>query len=180
MPNRDSSVPEPSPPQQSDDETAMSTRRGFLLMGLAMTNHMTSGLLLPASGLFVLAVAPRRLLDPKLLLKGVARQDARRFGVAVVHDDRIVEIEEKPTELRSNYVVTGFYLYDSRVFDVIRGLEPSSRGEFEITDVNNTYIRWGDMEFSILSGWWTDAGTVQSKLKASILVALEKGVTFHA
>jgi glucose-1-phosphate thymidylyltransferase len=71
-------------------------------------------------------------------------------------------------------------MYDARVFDIVRGLEPSARGELEITDVNNAYVRSGDLTHDVLRGWWTDAGTPPSKLKASILVALAKGVTFHA
>jgi glucose-1-phosphate thymidylyltransferase len=71
-------------------------------------------------------------------------------------------------------------MYDERVFEIIRGLEPSGRGELEITDVNNAYVRSGEATFDVLRGWWTDAGTPASKLKASILVALAKGVTFHA
>jgi glucose-1-phosphate thymidylyltransferase len=116
----------------------------------------------------------------KLLLYRVSIVDARRFGVATVEDGRIVRIEEKPSEPKSDLAVTGCYMYDSRVFDIIRGLTPSARGELEITDVNNAYIEWGDMTFDVLKGWWTDAGTAASKLKASILVALAKGVTFHA
>ncbi|MGZ4272849.1 MAG: sugar phosphate nucleotidyltransferase [Solirubrobacteraceae bacterium] len=116
----------------------------------------------------------------KLLLKRVAREDARRFGVAVVEGDRIVSVIEKPAEPPSDLVVTGCYMYDARVFEIIRGLSPSARGELEITDVNNTYIESGEATFEILKGWWTDAGSPPSKLKASILVALAKGVTFHA
>lgn len=116
----------------------------------------------------------------KLLLYQVSIVDARRFGVATVEDGRIVRIEEKPSEPKSDLAVTGCYMYDSRVFDIIRGLTPSARGELEITDVNNAYIEWGEMTFDVLKGWWTDAGTAASKLKASILVALAKGVTFHA
>ncbi|MDQ3941069.1 MAG: sugar phosphate nucleotidyltransferase [Actinomycetota bacterium] len=116
----------------------------------------------------------------RLLLKRVAHEDAKRFGVAVVEGDRIVSIVEKPEDPPSDLVVTGCYMYDSRVFDIIGGLVPSARGELEITDVNNTYIRSGEMGFNVLQGWWTDAGTPPSKLKASILVALQKGVTFHA
>jgi glucose-1-phosphate thymidylyltransferase len=71
-------------------------------------------------------------------------------------------------------------MYDGRVFDIVAGLEPSARGELEITDVNNAYIEAGELRFDVLPGWWTDAGTHPSKLKASILVALGKGVTFHA
>jgi glucose-1-phosphate thymidylyltransferase len=116
----------------------------------------------------------------KVLLKRVAVQDARRFGVATVEGDRIVSIVEKPEDPGSDLVVTGCYMYDGRVFEIIDGLEPSARGELEITDVNNAYAAAGDLSFDILRGWWTDAGTPPSKLKASILVALAKGVTFHA
>ncbi|HEY7874770.1 MAG TPA: sugar phosphate nucleotidyltransferase [Actinomycetota bacterium] len=116
----------------------------------------------------------------KLLLKRVALQDARRFGVATIDGERIVSIVEKPEEPATDLVVTGCYMYDERVFEIVDGLVPSARGELEITDVNNAYAAAGDMSFDVLSGWWTDAGTPPSKLKASILVALAKGVTFHA
>jgi glucose-1-phosphate thymidylyltransferase len=119
--------------------------------------------------------------DPRgarVLLKRV--EDARRFGVATVDGDRIVEIVEKPANPVSDLAVTGCYMYDGSVFEVIAGLEPSQRGELEITDVNNHYIAAGRMAFDVLPGWWADAGTHASKLKASILVALTKGVTFHA
>ena len=85
--------------------------------------------------------------------------------------DRIVGIEEKPEQPKSNYAVTGVYMYDATVFDKIRTLVPSGRGELEITDVNNAYIREGTMTFSFLSGWWTDAGTFDSLLRATIFVA---------
>jgi glucose-1-phosphate thymidylyltransferase len=116
----------------------------------------------------------------RILLKEVALQDARRFGVATTEADRIVNIVEKPDEPATNLVVTGCYMYDARVFDIIEELVPSERGELEITDVNNRYAAVGKMRFDLLKGWWTDAGTPPSKLKASILVALAKGVTFHA
>jgi glucose-1-phosphate thymidylyltransferase len=116
----------------------------------------------------------------KLLLKRVSLEDARRFGVARVEGDRITGIVEKPEAPDSDLAVVGCYMYDERVFDLIRALKPSARGEYEITDVNNSYVSAGEMSFDILRGWWTDAGTPQSKLKASILVALNKGVTFHA
>lgn len=116
----------------------------------------------------------------KLLLKRVAVEDARRFGVATLEGDRIVSIVEKPDEPASDLVITGCYMYDSQVFEIIEGLVPSARGELEITEVNNAYIDRGELSYDVLSGWWTDAGTPPSKLKASILVALAKGVTFHA
>jgi glucose-1-phosphate thymidylyltransferase len=114
----------------------------------------------------------------RILLKHVA--DARRFGVATVDRDRIVEILEKPADPPTDLAVTGCYMYDARVFEIIEGLQPSARGELEITDVNNAYVARGELRFDVLTGWWTDAGTPPSKLKASILVALTKGVTFHA
>ena len=115
----------------------------------------------------------------RILLKQVSPEDARRFGVAEVADGKILGIEEKPAAPRSDLVVTGCYMYDERVFDIIRTLVPSGRGELEVTDVNNVYIEERSMTYGVLKGWWTDAGTPASKLKASILVALEKGVTFH-
>jgi len=104
-----------------------------------------------------------------ILLKEVP--DAERFGVAELAGDRIAGIEEKPPRPKSNHAVTGIYMYDSTVFDKIRTLVPSNRGELEITDVNNAYIREGTMTFSFLEGWWTDAGTFESLLRAANLVA---------
>ncbi|HLH38248.1 MAG TPA: sugar phosphate nucleotidyltransferase [Bryobacteraceae bacterium] len=105
----------------------------------------------------------------RIFLKEV--QDAQRFGVAELDGDRIVGIEEKPARPKSNYAVTGIYLYDSSVFDKCRNLKPSHRGELEITDVNNAYIAEGTMTFALLDGWWTDAGTFDSLLRATNLVA---------
>ena len=116
----------------------------------------------------------------KVLLKRVALEDARRFGVAEVKDGRIVGIVEKPDRPSSDLVQTGCYMYDDRVFDRIRTLTPSDRGQLEVSDLNNIYIGEGSMTYDVLSGWWADAGTPASKLKASIMVALSKGVTFHA
>ena len=103
-----------------------------------------------------------------ILLKEVV--DAERFGVAEVAGGRIVGIEEKPSRPKSNYAVTGIYMYDASVFDKIKTLVPSGRGELEITDVNNAYVREGSLTFSHLSGWWTDAGTFDSLLRAANLV----------
>lgn len=105
----------------------------------------------------------------RILLKEV--HDAERFGVAEIDGDRIIGIEEKPRNPKSNYAVTGVYMYDSSVFSKIHTLVPSNRGELEITDVNNGYIREGTMQFSYLEGWWTDAGTFDSLLRAANLVA---------
>jgi len=109
----------------------------------------------------------------RILLKEVP--DAERFGVAEMRGDRIVGIEEKPAKPRSNYAVTGIYMYDATVFEKIRTLVPSARNELEITDVNNAYIREGSMSYSFLSGWWTDAGTFDSLLRATNLVARTRG-----
>ena len=104
--------------------------------------------------------------------------DPQRFGVAILEDGRVVGIEEKPAEPKSRYAVIGIYMYDERVFDFIRGLSPSQRGELEITDVNNMYIEQGTLEYEILDGWWTDAGTFQSLYAATKLVA--EGGANHA
>ncbi|MBV8832673.1 MAG: NTP transferase domain-containing protein [Acidobacteriaceae bacterium] len=104
----------------------------------------------------------------KILLKKV--HDAERFGVAEIQGDRIIGIEEKPTRPRSDYAVTGIYMYDETVFDKTKSLKPSARGELEITDVNNAYISEGTMTFNYLEGWWTDAGTFDSLLRAANLV----------
>jgi|SRR5665213_911 len=110
----------------------------------------------------------------KVLLKEVT--DADRFGVAELRNGRVVGIEEKPRVPKSNYAVTGIYMYDGTVFDKIRELVPSKRGELEITDVNNAYIREGTLTFAHLEGWWTDAGTFDSLMRATNLVAETVGV----
>src|SRR6202047_2696859 len=105
----------------------------------------------------------------KILLKEV--QDAERFGVAEIRGNSVVNIEEKPRNPKSNYAVIGVYLYDATVFQKIRRLKPSGRGELEITDVNNFYVKEGNLTYEILDGWWTDAGTFESLLRANNLVA---------
>lgn len=105
----------------------------------------------------------------KIVLKEVS--DPERFGVPIIENEKIVKIEEKPAVPQSPYAVTGIYMYDAYVFDIIKGLTPSQRGELEITDVNNAYIKKGAMTYNILPGWWTDAGTFESLVKASNLVA---------
>jgi glucose-1-phosphate thymidylyltransferase len=105
----------------------------------------------------------------KILLKEVP--DPQRFGVPELKGDRIVRIEEKPKSPKSHYAVIGIYLFDQEVFNFIKTLKPSDRGELEITDVNNQYIEKGLMTWDILEGWWTDAGTFESLLHANQLVA---------
>ena len=119
-------------------------------------------------------IGPRRAYEQqgkgaRLLLKEVP--DPQRFGVPVLEDGRVVRIEEKPSRPASPYAVTGIYFYDSQVWRVLDTLVPSKRGELEITDVNNFYIREGQMQHDILEGWWTDAGTFESLLHANELVA---------
>lgn len=108
----------------------------------------------------------------RIFLKEVP--DPERFGVAEIRDGKVINIEEKPKNPKSNYSVIGLYMYDRQVFDIARTLKPSARGELEITDVNNEYIRRGNMTYSIIDGWWTDAGTFESLYRASKLVAEDK------
>lgn len=105
----------------------------------------------------------------KILLKSVP--DPQRFGVPELDGKRVVQIEEKPQSPKSDYAVIGIYMYDARVFEIIKTLKPSGRGELEITDVNNAYIQRGEMTWDELEGWWSDAGTFESLLHASNLVA---------
>ncbi|MCK4739697.1 MAG: NTP transferase domain-containing protein [Deltaproteobacteria bacterium] len=105
----------------------------------------------------------------KILLKQV--EDPERFGVANLVDGKITSIEEKPKNPKSDLAVTGIYMYDNTVFDIIKTLKPSERGELEITDVNNAYIERGTMTWNKLDGWWTDAGTFESLMHAGNLVA---------
>ena len=105
----------------------------------------------------------------KILLKRVP--DPERFGVPVLDGPRVVRIEEKPREPKSEYAVIGIYMYDGEVYDIVRTLKPSGRGELEITDVNNAYIEREQMTWDELAGWWSDAGTFESLQRASNLVA---------
>jgi glucose-1-phosphate thymidylyltransferase len=108
----------------------------------------------------------------RLLLKKV--DDPERFGVPELDGDRIVRIEEKPANPKSDYAVTGIYMYDRRVFAFCDRLKPSDRGELEITDVNNAYIKDGDLYYDVLDGWWTDAGQFESLYRATALVAAQR------
>ena len=104
----------------------------------------------------------------RILLKRVP--DPQRYGVAEIEGTSIVSIEEKPLHPKSQYAVTGIYMYDDRVFDIVAQLRPSGRGELEITDVNNAYIKRGELGFDVLEGYWTDAGTHESLRLANELV----------
>jgi glucose-1-phosphate thymidylyltransferase len=105
----------------------------------------------------------------RILLKEVS--DPQRFGVPVFEGKKIIRVEEKPVNPASNYPVIGIYMYDYRVFEFIKSLKPSERGELEITDVNNFYIREGKMQWDVLRGWWSDAGTFESLQAAGNMVA---------
>ena len=105
----------------------------------------------------------------RILLKEV--DDPERFGCPELDGKRIVRIEEKPAKPASRFAVTGIYMYDRRVFDFCQRLQPSARGELEITDVNNAYIKEGDVYYDVLVGWWTDAGQFESLYRATQLVA---------
>lgn len=109
----------------------------------------------------------------KLLLQQV--HDPHRYGVAELQGKHIVSIEEKPREPKSSYAVTGIYMFDHTVFDIIKTLQPSDRGELEITDVNNVYIKRNELTFDVLQGWWTDAGTHTAFARAN---ELAKDITF--
>ena len=111
----------------------------------------------------------------RIILKPVS--DPHRFGVAEVVGDRVIGIQEKPKEPKSNLSVTGIYFYDDQVFDIIREQKPSGRGEMEITDVNSAYIHLGQLTFGTFSGWWSDAGTYPSLARASEL-ALGEAMPF--
>jgi glucose-1-phosphate thymidylyltransferase len=117
----------------------------------------------------------RQASGARILLKEV--DDAERFGVPELEDDRIVRIEEKPARPKSRYAVTGVYMFDRRVFDFIKTLTPSQRGELEIADVHNRYIADGDLYYDVLEGWWSDAGTFESLFRAAQLVARARRVS---
>jgi glucose-1-phosphate thymidylyltransferase len=104
----------------------------------------------------------------RLILKEV--EDPERFGVAEIKENKILSIEEKPKHPKSNFAVTGCYMYGPEVFSIIKTLRPSGRGELEISDVNNEYIRWGQAQFDLLESWWSDAGTFESLKRVNELI----------
>lgn len=111
--------------------------------------------------------------EARIFLKEVP--DPGRFGVAELKANRVVGIEEKPKQPKTNYAVTGLYMYSPNVFDIIKTLKPSARGEYEITDVNNAYIEQNSLAFSFVNGFWTDAGTFDSLFRATQLVREKNG-----
>ncbi|BCU81940.1 glucose-1-phosphate thymidylyltransferase [Polycladomyces abyssicola] len=151
-------------------------RPGGIAQALGMAEEFVDGdqmLVLLADNIFEDDLSPyvrafeHQPAGAKLLLKELAHPE--RFGVAELSGERIMSIEEKPRVPKSPYCVTGIYLYDAQVFDFIRGLSPSARGELEITDVNNLYIQHSILTYDILCGWWTDAGMPASLLRANQL-----------
>lgn len=154
---------------------------GGIAQALLLAEHHAAGepiVVILGDNIFQQPLAPavtafrKQPTGAQLLLKRV--HDPERFGVATVDGDRVTHIVEKPAEPVSDLAVTGCYMYDERVFDVIRSLEPSARGELEITDVNSRYLAWGDLRHRMIDGWWTDAGTVQSLHRAAGLVAADR------
>ncbi len=105
----------------------------------------------------------------RVLLKEV--KDPHRFGVAEVESSKVINIVEKPEKPKTNYAVTGIYFYDSAVFDIIKTLKPSGRGELEVTDINNAYIQKNQLQYDIIEGWWSDAGTFESLNRVNELIA---------
>jgi glucose-1-phosphate thymidylyltransferase len=151
---------------------------GGIAAALALAEHFAEGdrlCVILGDNLMEGSIAPaverfrRQARGARIILKEVP--DAQRFGVAELRGGRVIGIEEKPKRPKSPYAVTGLYLYDARVFDVIRTLKPSGRGELEITDVNNWYLARGELRCEVLEGWWTDAGTFASLHRAGNLVA---------
>lgn len=149
---------------------------GGIAQALSLAGHFVNGdscVVILGDNLFEDDITPyvesfvKQGKGAKILLREVI--DPQRFGVAELKDSKIISIEEKPKNPKSNFAVTGVYMYDSNVFEIIKTLKPSGRGEFEITDVNNTYIQHGTLTYDILKGWWTDAGTSESLYRANEL-----------
>ena len=144
---------------------ALSLAEGFVdqeLMAVILADNIFEDNLKPFAEAF-----KKQKKGARVLIKEVS--DPQRFGVVELKSGKIVSIEEKPKKPKSNYVITGVYFYDHEVFNIIRGLKPSRRGELEISDVNRAYLRKDKLGYNILSGWWTDAGTFESLERATLL-----------
>lgn len=142
---------------------ALSLAEGFIPPGEKFVLLLGDNLFADSLGRFVKQYAGQET-GAMVLLKEVP--DPHRYGVPILNGSHIIFIEEKPSTPKSNCCVTGVYFYDSGVFDVIRQIKPSGRGELEITDVNNVYAASGQLRYDRLEGWWTDAGTFQSLYEA--------------
>lgn len=149
---------------------------GGIAQGLGLAEHFVGEdqmLVILGDNVFVDDISPfvsnfkKQQIGAKILIQEV--HDPKRFGVPELQGDRIVSIEEKPQNPKSNYAVTGIYMFDHKVFEIVKTLKPSARGELEITDVNNAYIERGELTFDVLQGWWTDAGTHASLARANEL-----------
>ena len=156
---------------------------GGIAAALALTEHFVDGdkvVIVLGDNIIEKTISPgvSRFREMKhgalIYLKEV--EDPERFGVAEVREEKIVSIEEKPKNPKSNFAVIGIYMYDNTVFDVIRTLEPSGRGELEITDVNNFYMKKNNLAYEVLDGWWTDAGTFESLFEATNLVRNKEAI----
>lgn len=154
---------------------------GGIADALGLTEHFVGGdkvVVILGDNIIEGSIAPfvnnfrKQKQGAKILLTEVP--DPERFGVPVFKNEKIVKIEEKPKKPKSQYAVIGIYMYDAYAYEIIRKLKPSDRGELEITDVNNAYLKRGKMTYDILPGWWTDAGTFDSLLKANQLVASQE------
>lgn len=162
-------------------------RPGGIAHALALAENFARGdrmVVLLGDNVFEYSIAPyvarfaAQERGARVLLKEVG--DPERFGVAALDEQQVLEIEEKPSNPKSNYAVIGMYSYDEQVFDIIRGIEPSARGELEITSVNNAYIKRGQLHYDFCVGRWTDAGTFPSWQEANdILFGSDNRVKAH-
>ena len=155
---------------------------GGIAQALGLARHFADGkrmVVILGDNIFEKSLKPyvdrfrKQKKGARVLLKKV--HDPQRFGVADLNGAHIAGIEEKPAKPRSKLAVTGVYMYDENVFEIVKNLKPSRRGELEITDVNNAYVRSNALEYDVLSGWWTDSGTFDSLLHANVLVAKQRG-----
>lgn len=151
---------------------------GGIAQALGLARHFARGkrmVVILGDNIFEKSLKPyvdrfrRQKSGARVLLKKV--HDPHRFGVATLKGPHITAIEEKPKKPKTKLAVTGVYMYDEHVFEIVKSLKPSKRGEMEITDVNNAYVRANALEYDVLSGWWTDSGTFDSLLRANVLVA---------
>lgn len=162
-------------------------KAGGIAHALALAENFAGGspiCVILGDNIFEYSIAPyvegfrKQQTGARVLLKQVG--DPERYGVAALDEHQVIEIEEKPAQPKSSLAVVGLYLYDDQVFDIIRGIEPSARGEYEITSVNNAYIALGQLQYDVCVGQWTDAGTFESLAEANrILGATQNRILEH-